>query len=596
MLKRLAVAATIAAAMLLCSCGGGGDASPPVPGGPVAPPAPTYALSGQVQKGPFSIGSQVSVNELNEALNPNGKVYNVQTTSDLGAFSVASTIGSPLVEMVADGFYMDELTGQLSASRILLRAIADLRVDSTPTINILTTLQSQRLRALVAQGSAFAGAYTQSRNEVLTAFGVDPTKVSSLSTLYAMQIDGNTDADSVLVAVSLILSKMATNAAVANGTTQPTELSNYISTIAAQLASTGSITSSAIIAARDLAKTQVDLPKARANIETYYANRGVQLVAPKFEEWVDKDGSGILPRRLVPVTGLSFTDVSGVEPQQQITSNQVTVSGAGAGVDVPVAATAGTTIIKNGTPATSEFTTAKDGDTIALRVRSDAFGKSIAATISVGASSAVWRVATKPLIVTFFQGSANSCSSTTQGGASSDYKYIAVPFRTDQVDFVSNVSVISRYVAVGLLTSGPTNGPLVPTRLQIQTDLNGTPSGTSVADVPATNGGYGLQPFPPVVMPPPPVPPATPPLLDRLGNTYVPGRIYIQGYFGSSGVSLNQNSVYWLVAAYSALTRPDIERCGPAEPTAYGQVKISDDALTWTNANVGFLPKLVLFE
>jgi hypothetical protein len=114
-------------------------------------------------------------------------------------------------------------------------------------------------------------------------------------------------------------------------------------------------------------------------------------------------------------------------------------------------------------------------------------------------------------------------------------------------------------------------------------------TGTVVADVLAKNGLYGLDPGGPVY-------PSTGTLFDRLGNSYVPNRIYIQGYFGSSGLSLNQNTVYWLVAIYSALTRPDLERCGPAEPTAYGQAKISGDAVTWTNANVGFLPKVILFE
>ena len=138
---------------------------------------------------------------------------------------------------------------------------------------MLTSLQAQRLRALVAQGSSFAAADTQSRNEVLRAFGIDPTRVNSLTGLYSMRIDGNGDADAVLTAVSAILSKMASNAAVANGTSQPSELSNFISTIAAQLASSGSISTPSIIQARDAAKIQIDLAAVRANIQTYYENR-----------------------------------------------------------------------------------------------------------------------------------------------------------------------------------------------------------------------------------------------------------------------------------------------------------------------------------
>lgn len=279
----------------LTGCGGGGGGS----GTPV--PTSTYTVSGQVQKGPFGIGSQISVNELDGSLNPTGKVYNVQTSDDLGNFAVASEIGTNLVEIVGDGFYMDDLTGQMAASRIQLRAVADLSVNAKPTVNILTSLQAQRLKNLISQGSTYTAANTQSQNEVLSAFGIDPTKINSLSTLYSMQINGSTDADSVLLATSAILSKMATNAAVANSTTQPAELSNYISTIAAQITNTGTITGTEITTARDLAATQIDPAVVRSNLETYYAARGVTVAVPKLEEWLDQQGTGILPNRTASI-------------------------------------------------------------------------------------------------------------------------------------------------------------------------------------------------------------------------------------------------------------------------------------------------------
>ena len=68
----------IAIAMGLASCGGGGGGG----GSPTSGGASTYSLSGQAQKGPFAIGSQITVNELNVSLNPTGKVYNVQTTDN----------------------------------------------------------------------------------------------------------------------------------------------------------------------------------------------------------------------------------------------------------------------------------------------------------------------------------------------------------------------------------------------------------------------------------------------------------------------------------------------------------------------------------
>lgn len=381
--------AWLAATLLLTACGGGGGSS--------TGNGATYSLSGQVQKGPFSIGSQVTVNELDASLNPTGKVYNVQTSDDLGNFAVSSKIGTNLVEIVGDGFYMDELTGQLAASRIQLRAVADLSVNATPTVNILTSLQEQRLKTLLSQGKTYTAANTQSQTEVLAVFGIDSTKINSLATLYSMKINGTTDADSVLLATSVILSKMATNAAVTNGTTQPAELSSYISTIAAQIASAGTITDAAITSAKNLAATQIDLVAVRTNVETYYANKGVTIVAPKFEEWVDKSGSGILPQRLVPVTGLTFTDVTGASPAQLITSNVITVAGLGAGIVAPVTVNIGTTIIKNNVAVTGTNSTAQDGDTISLRITSQGYGLTNSANISVGSSSAIWLVTTKPL-------------------------------------------------------------------------------------------------------------------------------------------------------------------------------------------------------
>lgn len=289
------LALTTFAVTLLASCGGGGTNNTPAAGS-------TYQLSGQFQKGPFAIGSQISVSELDENLNPTGNVYNLQTSDDLGNFSVTSKVHSHLVEIIGDGFYMDELTGQLSTSRIQLRAIADLKVNPTVTVNILTSLQGLRLKKLITQGNSYAAANTQSQNEVLTAFGVDPTKVAGLSNLYTMKINGSSDPDAVLLALSTVLSKMAKNTATANSTSQPSELSNYIYTIASQIQSTGTITGGAINSARILAATQINIASVRTNVETYYANRGITVTTPKFEEWVDVNGSGVLPRRLGVIT------------------------------------------------------------------------------------------------------------------------------------------------------------------------------------------------------------------------------------------------------------------------------------------------------
>ncbi len=378
---------------LLTACGGGGSSG----GGEPPVESPSYSLSGRAQKGPFAIGSQISADELNASLASTGKSYKTQTSDSLGSFSFSSPLGTKLVAIQANGYYVDEITGRLSTSVINLQAIVDLSVMPTPTVNVLTSLQSTRLKTLMTQGATFSEAYSQSQNEVLTAFGVDASKVTGLTTLDAMRIDGSKDADAVLLAVSATLGQMATDASKANGSNQAAELSNLVNTIAAQIGSGGTITTPAIVAARKLAQTEVNLSSVRSNLETYYASQSVTMVAPKFEEWVDASGSGVLPQRRAPVTGLVFTDVTGAAPASVVTSNAITVAGLGAGVSAAVAIDADSSLVKNNTVLDGKRTIVQDGDTLAIRVTALGYGLTHTSTLSVGASSSTWRVASKVL-------------------------------------------------------------------------------------------------------------------------------------------------------------------------------------------------------
>lgn len=411
------VMVSIGLALSLCACGGGSDTPSPAVG--VTPPVPvtaSYHLSGQVQKGPFAVGSSVVANELDAALNPTGKVYSTQTSDDLGNFSISGSIGTNLVEIVGDGFFMDELTGNLAGARIQLRAVADLSVNTTPTINVLTSLQAPRLRQLMAQGMGYAAANAQSQNEVLGAFGVVPSTVTGLTNLSAMKINGTGDADAVLLAASVTLSKMAANAAAANSSSVSAELSNFINTIASQLAAPGVVAPSGIYQARVAAVTQLDFTAIRRNVETYYAKRGVIMTAPKFEEWIDKSSGGTLPQRQVPIPGLSFAPVTWAEAGQLVTSNTITMAGLGNGVSVPVAVSSGTTIIKNNIAVSGLFAQVQNGDTLAFRVLTAGYGYISTSTISIGTTSTAWTVSSAPLHGTINGLVANSLTLQVNGG------------------------------------------------------------------------------------------------------------------------------------------------------------------------------------
>ncbi len=396
MKKRFLVAALVTG-IFLWGCGGGGGGSVNNGGAVSLPAENSYILAGHAQKGPFAIGSQISVNELNSTLSPTGKTFNVSTSDNLGSFTVPLKVSTSQVEIIGSGYYMDELTGQLSVSQISLRAIADLGVNAMPTVNVLTSLQVPRLRALVAQGKTYAEANAQSQSEVLSFFGIDSGRVNSFASFYSMNIAGNKDSDAVLMAASVILSQMASDAARSNGTNQASELSNYINTIAAQISISGAVTTPSITTAKELAASKINFALIRANLDTYYIKNGVTIVAANFEEWIDQSGSGVLPQRLVPVTGLSFPPITEASPGQIITSSQIIVAGLGAGVAAPVIVSAGATLIKNNTAVVGLFSQVKNGDIIALRATSPGYGLSSTTSISIGSSSAIWTLTSQKL-------------------------------------------------------------------------------------------------------------------------------------------------------------------------------------------------------
>jgi hypothetical protein len=578
--QKIALATAIAT---LAACGGGGGVNSGSNGN-TQPTAGSYSLSGQVQKGPLIFGSRIWVAELDANLNPNGKTYLAQTKDDLGNFNVSSTISSSVVELLGMGYYMDEITGSLSVSPITLSAIADLSVDTSPTINILTTLQAPRIKNLILQGKTYSEANTQSQTEVLQVFGIDSTKIESLQSLYAMSINGSSDQDSALLAATAVISKMSTTAAQANGSSQAAEMSYFLSRIASEVANSGTVSTASITNAMRTASTQIDLAAVRTNVETYYANRNVTVVAPKFEEWIDKDGSGILPKRKITATNQTFTSNTNQNPSEVVTSNGVQISGVGsANIYIELSGTAGSpSLLKNGSAITGAFTNAVEGDEFKIRTTSPSWGGSSSYALRAGSQTLSYTVSTRPLIVTFYQGVNSTAGCQSQGGAGTDFKYFATPFLTSTNDFTTNGTVLSKYIATGVMQGGPTSGPLIPLRIEIQSDNNGEPSGTVLAS--AVVGNYALEGTGSIAN-------------DRNSNSFdTRGTIPTQGYLGSAGLALQSNTRYWAVNVYSAATRPDVARCGPAEPTAYGQTKISSDGATWSNAGVGYLPRIVLYE
>ncbi len=92
------------------------------------------AISGRAQKGPFGIGSTVSIQELAASdLEPTGVTFSTDTVDDLGNFRTSARIGSDFIEISTDGFYFDEVNNIISPVALTLRTISPFRGGSGST-------------------------------------------------------------------------------------------------------------------------------------------------------------------------------------------------------------------------------------------------------------------------------------------------------------------------------------------------------------------------------------------------------------------------------------------------------------------------------
>jgi hypothetical protein len=263
----------ILALLSLAACGGGGSSAP----------SGTYsAKSGVAQKGPLIKGSTVTAQELSPSLSPTGQQYSYQTTSDFGAFSPTNSFASQYIGTNASGYYFDEVANAVSTGPVTLNGYSDLSTDSVLNVNLLTTLEYQRIQNLVTKSSmTFAAARTQAENEVLTALNIPAGSYGTFSTL---DISGGTDGDHILAAISSIF--------VYGNSAGP--LSQLIANFQSDIGANGVITNAKTTAALVAASKTINPTAVAANLTTFYAADGVVFNASDISDWISRFGDGVV--------------------------------------------------------------------------------------------------------------------------------------------------------------------------------------------------------------------------------------------------------------------------------------------------------------
>lgn len=192
-------------------------------------PVNKTVFTGKVQKGPFVEGSSVDIICLDKDFSQTGKVFTTTIRDKQGTFEQRNMqLSSQFVELRATGYYFNEVSGKLSESPLTLTAVADLADVDNINVNILTTLERERMLNLINGGMTFQNAKQQAHKEVLAVFGMIPSQVNSAEML-------DIEEDAQLLAISAIVI----------GLRPAAEVTRLISNIASDMAEDGIVDNAA---------------------------------------------------------------------------------------------------------------------------------------------------------------------------------------------------------------------------------------------------------------------------------------------------------------------------------------------------------------
>ncbi|HEY3369534.1 MAG TPA: hypothetical protein VGK10_01720 [Prolixibacteraceae bacterium] len=231
-------------------------------------------LSGYIQKGPFLNGTSITVAELNQDLSQTGKSFTSQIKDNEGTFELANLqLSSPYLQLKADGFYFNEVSGETSKSQITLFALADVSNISTLNVNVLSTLEKGRVEKLVADGLSFTEAKKKAMEEILAIFSLTKTDMQSSEML---DINQPGDDNAILLAISVVL----------QGYRSEAELSELLANMSADISPDGKLDSEALGTALISHAKYLNTVQIRANLVKRYNEIGATLQIPEFEKYM----------------------------------------------------------------------------------------------------------------------------------------------------------------------------------------------------------------------------------------------------------------------------------------------------------------------
>lgn len=230
-------------------------------------------IQGFAQKGPYLIGSSISIYELNENLAQTGKSYSSQITDNKGNFSINLDLTTPIIEIKVDGFYFNEVSGEKSSAPLTLYALSDISDKTNINCNIISSLEKDRVKYLITKGYSFSESKAKAKSEILGIFNFSDSIYTSSELL---DISKTGDENAMLLAISLILQGYGTVA----------DLSELIASISNDIKEDGTLDNENLGSILKNNTIYLRLPTIRQNIEKRYLELGVDTHIPDFEKYI----------------------------------------------------------------------------------------------------------------------------------------------------------------------------------------------------------------------------------------------------------------------------------------------------------------------
>lgn len=243
-------------------------------------------LEGKVEKGPFTQGSTVTIRELNKDLLPTGKIFETEITNNKGEFKLEAAVEfiSPYVQIACDGYFFNEVNGDLSNSQIRLESIVDISNKRSININILTHLSKDRISHLMKQGDSYKEATSKAREELLTSFSLQEYKDIEFEDL---SISSGENSSGALIMISSILLKDRNEA----------KLTEHIASLKETFTKEGEFSESVIKTFRE-DSYELNLKRISSNIIERYEELGKTVIVPNLNYYIDWDEDGIAGNEL----------------------------------------------------------------------------------------------------------------------------------------------------------------------------------------------------------------------------------------------------------------------------------------------------------